>query len=150
NGFDPNALQRAIDRHQNLLCSELVKAATEAREVTLAAELLTWKARLRILHHPYVAALLDAAGRIPRPLKAPHRPGADQAPAGRAIERYSRAAGRCGRVGRGRIRPHVPPRAPEQGCKLGPAEPHPPHGRCGTIPNPVEIGALRRVRAFGC
>jgi hypothetical protein len=104
NGRNQVAFERLIDRRQNLSRCQLVETAAEASEVTFAAKLLAGQARLRILHHPDVAAMLDRAGGIPRLGKAAHRPGTDQARAGGAVQRYGRTAGgRCEMRGR-RIR----------------------------------------------
>src|SRR5262249_78721 len=152
-GLRPNiagrsaALERLIDGDKHLPDRELVHALAAPVQMAFAAELLAWQARQRVLHHPYIAALLNGAGVIPRLREAADWPGADQARAGRTVNGNGRATAGSGKVRDRSIRPDIDSGAGQQSSQLGPVKPaiQSLNRWIGGRPQSVEIGALGRI-----
>src|SRR5262249_61947938 len=70
-----------------------------AVEPALATFELTRHARQRILHQPDIAAALDRAGGLPRPIKTTDRPGSPQTRISRTVNRHGRRPSCGGKMG---------------------------------------------------
>src|SRR5262249_42717281 len=128
-----------IDRGYDLSDRQFVETLATTVEPALAAFQLARQARQRILHEPYIAPLLNRAGRLPWRFEAAPGPRAPQPRACGAVKREGRRTGRRGQVCNRGIGSDIDARTTDQRREFRPGElavePH--HARIA--PHRVEV-----------